>query len=286
MKKQYLVLAIGVICVSFAAIFIRLADAPPLVIAALRMCLAALVIVPIALFHSMDELLHLSKKNFFMMLLAGVFLAMHFGFWTASLSYTSVATSVILVTANPVFVSIASYFLFKENLTRRISLGIVISIAGTIVIGYRNWSLGPNPLLGAVLALLGAFTIAIYLLIGRKIRRDTGFLTYSAITCGFAAVLLLAVVLINGYELTGYPFSTWTMFILLALVPQLIGHSSLNWALKYMPATMITIAVLGEPVIASLLAVLILNESPAITEIIGGVLILGGIYIAFRNSRI
>lgn len=286
MKRQYSVLAIGVISVSFAAVFIRLADAPSLVIAAWRMCLAALILAPFALKYSGKELRKMSVKNLAMMLLAGGFLALHFGLWIASLTYTSVATSVVLVTATPIFVAVASYLLFKEKLTVKIALGIAVSIGGSVLIGYGNWSIGTSPLLGAGLALAGALAMAGYLLTGRRLRRTTDLLSYSFVTYSTAAVLLLIVSLVSGNKLTGYTGNTYLMFVLLALIPQLLGHSSLNWSLKFMPATMVTIAVLGEPIIATVLAFFILHESPTLTEIIGGILILSGIFIAFRGNKI
>lgn len=285
MKRQYSVLAIGVVSVSFAAIFIRLADAPFLVIAAYRMCLAALVLAPFAVKLAGDEIRRISGKNLVMMLLAGGFLALHFGLWIASLSHTSVATSVVLVTATPIFVAVASYLLFKEKLTVTIVLGIVISIGGSVLIGYGNWSIGTSSLLGAGLALAGALAMAGYLLTGRRLRRTTGLLSYSFVTYSSAAVLLLITSLVSGNKLTGYSGNTYLMFVLLALIPQLLGHSSLNWSLRFIPATMVTIAVLGEPIIATILAIFFLNESPALTEIIGGFLILGGIFIAFRGNK-
>jgi len=286
MKRQYSILTIGVISVSFAAVFIRLADASSLVIAAWRMCLAALILAPFAVTLSGKELRSISGKNLAMMLLAGGFLALHFGLWITSLSFTSVATSVVLVTATPIFVAVASYLLFKERLTIKIILGITISIGGSVVIGYGNWSIGTSPLLGAGLALAGALAMAGYLLTGRRLRRTTGLLSYAFVTYSTAAVLLLITTLVSGYSLSGYSGNTYRMFILLALIPQLLGHSSLNWSLKFMPATMITIAVLGEPVLATILGRFILNESPTLTEIIGGILILGGIFISFRGNRI
>jgi drug/metabolite transporter (DMT)-like permease len=286
MKRQYSVLAIGVISVSFAAVFIRLADAPSLVIATYRMCLAALILAPFTIKLAGSELRQISGKNLAMMLLAGGFLALHFGLWITSLSYTSVATSVVLVTATPIFTAIASYLLFKEKLTVKIVLGITISIGGSVLIGYGNWSIGTSELLGAGLALAGALAVAGYLLIGRKIRRTTGLLSYTFVTYSSAAVLLLITTIASGHSLSGYSGNTYLMFILLALIPQILGHSSLNWSLKFMPATMVTIAVLGEPIIATILAFLILNESPTLNEIIGGLLILGGIYIAFRGNKI
>jgi len=286
MKRQYSVLAIGVISVSFAAVFIRLADAPSLVIAAYRLCLAALILAPFAVKLSGRELRKIPGRNLAMMLLAGGFLALHFGLWVTSLSYTSVATSVVLVTATPIFTAVASYLLFKEKLTVKIVLGITVSIGGSVVIGYGNWSIGTNQLLGAGLALAGALAIAGYLLTGRRLRRTTGLLSYTFVTYSSAAVLLLITALASGYSLSGYSGNTYLMFVLLALIPQILGHSSLNWSLKFMPATMVTIAVLGEPIIATTLAFLILNESPTLTEIIGGILILGGILIAFRGNKI
>ena len=285
MTRQYFVLAIGVMSCSLAAIFVRLAEAQPLVIAAYRLCLASLIIVPVALARSGDELRCLSRQDIIMALFSGAFLALHFGLWIASLSYTSVATSVVLVTANPIFVAIASYFVFQEKLSKQTVLGIVISLVGSVLIGYGNWSLGPSPLFGSILALLGALAIAGYLLIRRRLRRSIGLLSYASLTYSSAAVLLLISTLAFGYRLVGYSTTTYIMFVLLAVVPQLIGHSSLNWSLRFVPATLVTIAVLGEPVVATVLAFLILNEVPTLSEIGGGILILAGIFVAFRKSE-
>jgi len=285
MQKHYIVLLIGVISVSFAAVFIRLADAPSLVIATYRMCIAALIIAPAAWFRSRDEIRGLTRRDVGMVVLSGVFLALHFGLWIASLSYTSVATSVVLVTSNPIFVGIASYLIFHEKLTRQTILGIAICLAGAVIIGYGNWQVSSESFWGGVLALLGALSVAGYLLIGWRLRQRIGLLSYASLTYTVAAVLLLVAVLIAGYDLTGYSSNTYLMFILLAVVPQVIGHSSLNWSLRFVSATLVTIAVLGEPVGATALAYIILDESPTLMEIAGGILILSGIVIAFRKSR-
>jgi drug/metabolite transporter (DMT)-like permease len=284
MTRQYSVLAIGVVSVSFAAIFIRLAEAPPLVIATYRLCLASLIIVPVAWVRSSDELRNLSRQNITMALLSGSFLALHFVLWITSLSYASVATSVVLVTANPIFVAITSYFFFQEKLSKQTILGIMISLVGSVVIGYGNWRLGPSPIFGSILALLGALAVAGYLLIGRRLRRSVGLLSYLSLVYGSAAVFLLLSTLAFGYRLVGYSTTTYAMLVLLAVVPQLVGHSSLNWSLRFVPATLVTIAVLGEPVGATVLAFLVLSEAPTLSEIGGGILILAGIFIAFRKS--
>ena len=248
-------------------------------------CLASLFIVPVAWVRSGNELRRLSWQNIVIAVLSGAFLALHFGLWIASLSYTSVATSVVLVTANPIFVAVASYFLFQEKLSKQTILGIAIAFIGAIIINYGNWRLGPSPLFGGILALLGALAVAGYLLIGRRLRRSIGLLTYASLTYSSAAVFLLLSALAFGYHLVGYSTTTYVMLVLLAVMPQLIGHSSLNWSLRFLPATLVTIAVLGEPVGAIALAFLILNEVPISGEISGGILILVGVFIAFRKSE-
>jgi drug/metabolite transporter (DMT)-like permease len=284
MKKQYLVLALGVVCVAFAALFIRLAEAPAMVIATYRLCLASLVLAPIALFNSQKEIRRLKRRDFLLAFASGAFLALHFALWIASLDYTTVASSVVLVTVSPIFVAVASFILFREKITVRIISGIVVSIIGAVVIGYQNWQIGAQTLKGSMLALLGALAVTGYLLIGRRLMREMGLLTYIFLTYTSAAVILLVVTLFFGYSLTGYSGNTYLMLVLLALVPQLVGHSSLNWSLRFVPATMVTIAVLGEPVGATILAFAILKEVPAQLEIVGGVLILGGIAIAFSKN--
>jgi drug/metabolite transporter (DMT)-like permease len=285
MTKYYVVLTVGVISVAFAAIFIRLAEAPSIVIAAYRLGIAALILAPVALVKARDELFHMSRRSILLALCSGGFLALHFALWIASLRYTTVTSSVVLVTISPIFVAIASYLLFREKITRRILSGIAVSIIGAIIIGFNSWQLGGASVKGSILAFLGAIAVAGYLLIGRKLRQNTGLLSYIFLTYVSAAVILLVWSLVVGGSLTGYSGKTYLMFILLALVPQLLGHSSFNWALRFIPATMVTIAVLGEPVGATILAFAILKEVPSIIEIIGGILILGGIIIAFSKSQ-
>jgi drug/metabolite transporter (DMT)-like permease len=284
MTKHYLILALGVVCVAFAAIFIRLAEAPSIVIATYRLGIASLILAPIALTRARNELFRLSRREIILAGCSGVFLALHFALWIASLRYTTVTSSVVLVTISPVFVAVVSYFLFREKITRRILIGIAVSIIGAIIIGFNNWQLGGASVKGSILALLGAMAVAGYLLIGRKLRQKMGLLSYIFLTYSSAAVILLVWSLIVGGSLTGYSGKTYLMFVLLALVPQLLGHSSFNWSLRFVPATMVTIAVLGEPVGATILAFAILKEVPSIIEIIGGILILGGIALAFSKS--
>jgi drug/metabolite transporter (DMT)-like permease len=284
MIRQHLIITVGVVSVSFAAIFIRLAEAPPLIIATYRLLIASLVLWPLTLKYSRNELRHLTLRDIWLALISGVFLGLHFGMWISSLSYTSVATSVILVTSSPLFVAVASYVFFKEKISRTIITGIVVCFIGTALICYGNWGIGADSFLGGILALLGALAVSGHVLIGRRLRQTMGLLVYSSLTCSSAGLLLLFASLIWGYPLSGYTGNTYLMMVLLAVVPQLLGHLSLNWSLRFVSATLVTIAVLGEPVGANILAYLILGETPKLFEIIGSIFILAGIFTAFRRS--
>ncbi len=284
MNRYRVILALGVICVSSAAVLIRLAEAPPLVIAAYRLCLAAIVIAPVALYHSGREILGLPFREFCLAVLSGVILSLHFGLWIASLDYTSVASSVVLVTSSPVFVAIVSYALFKEKLTALTVAGIAVCFVGAGIIGYVNWEVGAGSLFGAGLAFLGAIAVSGYMLIGRNLRQRMGLLAYIFLTYSSAGLVLLITVIALRQPLGGYTGNTYLMFGLLAIVPQVLGHSAINWSLRYISATLVTIAVLGEPVIATLLAYFVLGEIPRPIEVVGGLVILAGIYIAFSRE--
>jgi len=219
-----------------------------------------------------------------LILLSSIFVALHFALWITSLSYTSIASAVILVTAHPVFVAIISYFIWGERLTKLMVLGIGAALVGALFINLGSFALSPGALLGDVLALLAAFAMGAYLLIGRQLRERINILNYLALIYTCAAVSLLMATVVTGCSLSGYSSTTYTMIVLLALVPQLIGHSSLNLALRFMPATFVSVAILGEPVGATALGYFILGEAPTAVEILGGLLILGGIFMVLRQK--
>jgi drug/metabolite transporter (DMT)-like permease len=282
--RAYLTLLVGVVAVSFAAVIIRLAGAPPMVIATYRMVIATAVMLPIASVKSFRGMKKLERRDWLLVLLSGACLALHFGLWITSLSHTSIAGSVVLVTSHPAFVAVISYFLWGERLNRLTICGIVLALAGMVVINYNGLSFSEDTVFGNLLALLAAFCMGAYLLVGGQVRERIDLLGYLALVYSVAAVLLLAVTLLMGCDLFGYSPATYLMMALLALVPQLIGHSSLNLAVRLVPVTLVSVAILGEPVGATLLGWLILGEMPTANEIIGGLLILGGIFIVLRRS--
>lgn len=282
----YVGLTAGVVAVSFAAILIRKADAPAIVIAAYRMGIAALVVAPTATVLGGWRSLS-GPRDVLLCLTASAFLAIHFVGWIASLQYTSVASSVVLVTATPLMVALASRVFLKEPLRRGVLLGIALGLAGSIVIAAGDLaSAGQDNLLGDALALLGAVAMTGYLLVGRRVRPRVSILPYLTLVYVGAALLLLAGVGIAWAPLSGYSGQTYLFLVLVALVPQVLGHSLLNWSLARVTATLVSIAVMAEPVVSTVLALVLLREAPPITSYAGGVVILTGIYLSTRRPRV
>ncbi len=281
MKRLYLFLFTGILAVSTASIFIKLCDAPALTIAAYRMVLASLVLMPFACYQKTWRGWRRSEWGW--ALLSGLFLSLHFAFWIASLKYTSVASSVVLVTTHPVFVGVGAWLFLKERPGLNLIFGIGLSVLGSTMIGYGDMSPSTEALVGDGFALLGAIAASGYLLVGRKMRKDRNLISYIFPVYSTAGLILILLALIFQNPFFGYSSSTYLYLFLLALVPQLIGHTTFNWALKYLPATLIAISVLGEPVGSSLLAYLILGEGLTVWKIAGGISIFAGILIALRK---
>jgi drug/metabolite transporter (DMT)-like permease len=290
--RQVLLLLVGVVAVSFSAIFIRLADAPALTIAFYRTGIAAALVLPVAVLRRREELMGLTRRQVAIAVLAGAMLALHFAVWITSLSYTTIAASVVLVTTQPIWVAALSWILFGERLRSLVLVGVLVALGGAAVVSGGDFasSARPRALEGDLLALAGAITAAIYFVAGRHLRRDVSLPTYAGLAYGTCAVLLLPVVLLTGTELTGFPAKTWGLFVLMALVPQMLGHTVFNFLLRDVEATVVAITVMGEPVGATLLALAVFGEAPPVNAVLGGVLILAGIYVAItaqaRGKRV
>jgi len=292
----------AILAVSTASIFIRFAQndgAPSLVIAALRLTFATVMLAPIALTKHHEEIKRFTRDEILLGAFSGIFLALHFATWISSLEYTSVASSVVFVSTGPLWVALLSPMLLKEHLARTAIIGLGLSLAGGAIIGLSDaciWTGGLScpalqnvlqgrAMFGNFLALAGAWTVTGYLIIGRKLRANISLVPYIFMVYGFAAVALIFIMFISGNSPFGYAPKTYGWIFLLAVLPQLIGHSTYNWALKYMPATFVAVTTLGEPIGSAILAFFILSETPALAVMVGGVLILTGIYLASRTSN-
>lgn len=300
-KPIYLAgLFIGILAVSTASIFIRFAqeEVPSLVIAAGRLVISTLVMLPFALAAWKRNPFVLTRKTILILALSGTFLGLHFATWITSLEFTSVASSVVLVTTAPLWVALFSPLVLKEKLTKLVIIGLVVALCGGIIVGISSncstsggyidcsrlrelWA-GSNSL-GNLLALAGALLSAAYLMAGRKVRGRVSLPVYTFIVYGIAALVLIALVVIKGDKVTGYSSMNYLWILALALIPQSIGHTAFNWAIKYLPAAYVSIALLGEPVGTVILAALLLHETPTTLELLGGLLILMGIAIATQR---
>jgi len=279
---DFAILAIGIVAVSTAALLIREADAPSLVIAAFRVSLASLPLLLLAGIRRQKPLPS-SRTLVLLTLLSGAFLALHFGFWIASVKQTSIITSVVLVTTTPLFIGLTGGYLLGETPGRSLWLALAVAVAGTLIMVSEDFNAGGDTLAGDAFALLGGLFAAGFLMAGRRVLgAGGGLLAYTAMTYSTAALLLLAGVLLTGEALGGYSECTYVFLVLLALVPQLIGHTAVNRSLGHMPAITVSLAVLGEPVGSTILAAVFLNEDPSLLQLAGGALVLAGVAAGIR----
>ena len=293
-----IVLLCGILAVSTASIFIKFAQqagAPSIVVAAFRLSLATVGLAPIALIRYRSELRRLTRHEWFLALLAGVFLAVHFAVWVTSLQYASVASSVVLVSTTPLWVALFAPVVLHERVGPGTYVGLILALAGGTVVGLSDsctWQSGwlscpssavffsGTAFLGDFLALAGAWMAAGYMLVGRSLRARIDLIPYIFIVYGMAAMVLIAMMFGMRESPLGLPSITYLWLVLLALIPQLLGHSIFNWSLKYIPVSLVSVTLLGEPVGSTVLAYFILQEQPGWVKIIGAILILAGIWMA------
>jgi drug/metabolite transporter (DMT)-like permease len=295
-------LTIAVLAVSTASILIRFAqrEASSLAIAALRLVLASLALAPVAVARHRAEIKAIPRRDLALAVLSGLFLAVHFGTWISSLAYTSVASSVVLVSTGPIWVALLSPIFLGERLSRPAVLGLILAILGGLVISGADactWDRGIScaglaqvlhgpAMWGNFLALVGAWAVSGYLIIGRRLRQGIALVPYVFVVYSLAGVALLITVYTSGGTVLGLSPTTYLWIALLALVPQLIGHSTYNWALKALPAALVAVMTLGEPIGSAILAYFLLQETPGPAVLVGGVVILGGIYLAARGAQL
>ena len=294
-------IVIAILAVSTASIFIRFAQmdgAPSLVIAALRLTFATILLAPLALIRHRDEIKRLTQAEWLLAVSSGIFLAVHFATWISSLEFTSVASSVVFVSTGPLWVALLSPMLLKEHISRTAIIGLGLALVGGTIIGLSDacvWDAGlacpaladvlQGPAMwGNFLALAGAWTVTGYLIIGRKLRAGMSLIPYIFLVYGIAALVLIVIMVIAGDSPAGFAPQTYGWIFLLAAIPQLIGHSTYNGALKYLPAALVAVTTLGEPIGSAALAYFVLNDTPAPAVLVGGAFILTGIYLASRKS--
>jgi drug/metabolite transporter (DMT)-like permease len=283
--SPWVTLSVAVLFVSFGAILVRLAAAPPLAVSFYRVALASLLLRPFAARDARTSWPALGNRRRLLLLAAGLALALHFATWIASLSYTTVASSVLLVNTAPLFAIVLSRLFLHEKPSRTVLLAIPVALVGAGLIAFGDWTGSPGSLLGNGLAVAGAVTVALYQVIGRGLRDALPLNAYVLGVWGTAALVLAALARGFGVLLGGYPERTWLVFLALAVVPTLGGHGLVNKSLRSLPAPTVGLFLLGEPVIASLLAWLLFREVPGPWTLAGGAIVLAalGLVLARRT---
>ena len=276
-------LVLGVTAVSFSAVLVRLGDAPPFAVAFYRCVLAAAVLVPIALIRDLRAFRIFTPRSLGLSLLSGVFLALHFATWIPSLNLTTVAASTVLVTTSPLWVALLGRVI-GERMSRRAVAGVVVALAGTLVITGGGAGVGLRAAGGDLLALGGALFAAAYVMAGRTLRRDLPVLPYVIVVYSACAVCMAGAMAVSHEPFTGYPTRTWLLLAAMTAGPQLLGHTVFNLLLGHLPASVVTISIMAEPVGATVLALILLGEVPALVTLIGGAIVLAGVYVGVTSQ--
>ncbi|KYD31411.1 DMT family transporter [Geobacillus sp. NFOSA3] len=284
--KPYFALFVGVISVSTSAILVKWAHAPASVIAFYRLFFTVLFMTPLFVKY-VSELKMISKREWIFSIISGVLLAFHFILWFESLNYTSVTSSVVLVTLQPLFAFIGGYVFFKERLTAGAFLSALLAIVGSIIISWGDFRISGKALFGDILALLACAMVTGYWLFGQELRKRLSLMTYTYIVYGISSLTLFLYVLAFQFPLFSYRKIDWICFILLAIVPTLLGHSLMNWSVKWVSAATISMSILFEPVGATILAYFLLGEIIQPSQLMGGIFILTGIgtYLWGENRK-
>jgi drug/metabolite transporter (DMT)-like permease len=275
----------GVTCISFGAIFARYADAPALVKSAYRIGMSALIVVPYAVLFHRREYAALTRRDVGLNVLSGLFLAVHFATWITSLDYTSVASSVILVETIPIWIALFNVAFRVSRPSRVMWTSVALSVIGAGIVGFGDVSFDRRALLGDALAVAGGIAAAAYIVCGKEARKKLSLPAYVGLCYGTAAAALWAVVLAVGYKLAGYSAVTWGAFAGSAVMSQVLGHSSYNWALGYFSSGFVGIMLLGEPIGSAILAYFLFGEVPTPMKFVGFALLLTAIVLAARDER-
>ncbi len=290
MVKIYLVLLIGILSVSLSSILIKLTyDVPAIIISSYRLIIASLILVSYAKLKKIS-IKTKTGRDLIIAIISGLFLSLHFITWIASIKYTSIASSVTLVATSPVFVIIISFLLFGERPSLITLIATVVAILGTALIAYSDKNIAsssqyPAPLFGDFLALLGAFAVSIYFISGSHLRKYMQTFQYITLVYTSAALFTTIFALLSSKPFTGYRTESYIYMILMAVVPQLFGHTSFNWALKHLKASAVAISVLGEPIGATILAYIFFHQTVSQLKLLGMAMVILSIAVSIKTSR-
>ncbi|WP_248925727.1 DMT family transporter [Paenibacillus hamazuiensis] len=268
----------GIVAISFSSIFIRWSEAPVSVLGMYRLLFTVILMSPFIRPY-ISEIRGLTPKQWGLLLLSGSALGLHFLFWMGSLRYTSVASSTVLMTLEPVLVMAGAYIFFGEKASRQTVVGMAVAVSGAMMISWGDFGLSLRALQGDLLSLLGTAAVAVHMLLGQRLRRHVSSYVYSLLVFAVAAAVFALYNAAAGYSFVHYEAREWGLFALLAVVPTVFGHLLFNWLLKYMNAASVSMSVLGEPVGSTLLAFWLLGEPVGVFQLFAGLVMLAGVWI-------
>ena len=284
-RLPYLALAIGMIAISTSAILIRFSNSDPLVIGSYRQSFATLLFVPFLFKDRANELLTIPRSKIIEMAIAGILLGGHFGFFISSVKATSIAASVLLGTCHVVYVAIIGWLILGERLNQRAIYGTIIALFGIIVLFWGDLVEDPGNFRGNILAFISGILAGLYYLSGRRLRKEISLPMYALVVYFFSALTMWSVVIVQDLPYQSLPVVEIQLFILMALIPTLLGHTTQNWALAYLPAYVVSISLLAEPVGSGILAWFVFDELPSLGVFIGGLTVLVGVYVVASSEK-
>ncbi|SFM26679.1 Permease of the drug/metabolite transporter (DMT) superfamily [Paenibacillus sp. 1_12] len=284
--NPFILLFISILAVAISSILIKSSNTPPSVAGMYRLYITVLILLPFVSWKKLN-FTQLTKKDWSIIFLAGFFLGLHFLFWMESLSYTSVASSMVILTLQPLFVMIGSYFIFKERVSKLKALCMVTAVFGSLIIAWGDIGVSRGAIIGDVLSLLGTISISVYMLAGQKVSQNISANVYSIIVFFLGGSVMLIYSLVNNFNLTDYRSSDWIYFFVLAVIPTIFGHLIFNLLLKSMGATTVSVGVIGEPVLAIILAFFLLGEAVTSSQITGGLftIVSMGVYFYLKSNK-
>lgn len=284
--NPYIAIFIGVICISTTAVLVKLAnEAPAEIIATYRLFFAALIMLPVVLVKYRQELKLLTKKDWILSIISSVFLALHFTLWFEGLNYTSVASSAVLITLQPIFTFLGTYFLFKDRFSQAAIISMFITLLGSFIIHWGDFQLNNSAFIGDVLTILAVLALTIYFVIGKSTKKKLAFIPFTFIIYSMSSLILIIYNLFLQNTFIHYPSSYWFIFVALATIPVFFGHTLFNWALKWVTSATVSVGMLFTPVSASILSYLLLKENISWSQWLGGSIIIFGLFLFIMGTR-
>ena len=285
LQLPYLALLIGMFAISTSAILIRYSESEPLVIGTYRQAFATLIFLPFILKDKAAEIRSQSSSVILEMIFTGILLGAHFSFFITSVKETSVAASVLLATCHVVYVAVLGWVFFGEALSSKAVFGTLVSLGGILILFGGDLIDNPGNFIGNMFAFVSGILAGLYYLSGRKLRRIISLPTYAFVVYLFSFISMFSIVLLQNLTYTNMPIFEIQLFLLMALVPTLLGHTMQNWAIGYLPAYIVSISLLAEPIGSGLLAWLFFQEVPSFGVMFGGLIVISGLYLVILEEE-